>query len=55
MSKKVGNKELFIILIILIGVYALVRYINHKRGENTFHTAIIPKVDTNSNRYVYLP
>lgn len=56
MNKKVGNKELFIILIVLIGIYALVRYINHKRGENTFHTAIIPKLDTNkvSDMYIYL-
>lgn len=56
MNKKIGNKELFIILIALIGIYAIVRYIATKRGENTFHTAIIPKLDTNklSDIYIYL-
>lgn len=46
MSKKLGNKQLLYILIALIGIYAIARYINSRRGENTFHTAIIPKIDT---------
>jgi len=46
MSKKLGNKQLLVILLALVGVYFIYRYISNKRGENTFNTAIIPKIDT---------
>jgi len=47
MFKKVNNKQLLLILIVLIGIYAIGSYIKKKRNEDTFHTNIIPKLDTN--------
>jgi hypothetical protein len=54
MSKKFGNKQLFIILIILVGIYGISRYISSKRGENTFKPAIIPNIDTNKVSSIYI-
>jgi hypothetical protein len=47
MSKNLSNKQLLIILLVLAGIYGIYRFISNKKGENTFHTAIIPKIDTN--------
>jgi hypothetical protein len=47
MLKKISNTQLIYILLLLCA-FALVRYLyNKKKGENTFQTAIIPKIDTN--------
>ncbi len=46
MSKKISNTRLLVILLVLVGIYFIARYISNKRGENTFHTAIIPKIDS---------
>jgi hypothetical protein len=47
MIKKLGNKALLLILVLLLAVFGIFRYISNKRGENTFQTAIIPTIDTN--------
>ncbi|HXB12211.1 MAG TPA: DUF4340 domain-containing protein [Bacteroidia bacterium] len=54
MSKKIDNKKLLSILIILVGIYCLSRYISSKRGENTFKPAIIPNIDTNKVGSIYI-
>ncbi len=54
MSKKIGNKQLFIILIVLVGLYGISKYISSKRGENTFKPAIIPNIDTNKVSSIYI-
>jgi len=46
MIKKIGNTGLLIILVALLGVFFIARYISNKKGENTFQTAIIPKIDS---------
>ena len=46
MIKKLGNKSLLIILIALLAAFSISRYISSKKGENTFATAIIPKIDS---------
>jgi len=46
MGKRLGNTQLFIIFGILVFIYGVYRYINAKKGENTFHTHIIPKIDS---------
>lgn len=56
MIKKLGNKGLLLILALLIIVFAIARYISNKKGENTFKTAIIPKIDsTRMNGMVIFP
>ncbi len=47
MIRKLGNKGLLLILVLALAIFGLFRYISNKRGENTFKTAIIPKIDTN--------
>jgi len=54
MIKKLTNKQLLLILVVLIGIYAIGTYIKNKRGENTFHTNIIPKIDTNAVNGFYI-
>jgi hypothetical protein len=46
MIKKLGNKALLLILVLLLAVFAIARYISNKRGENTFQTSIVPKIDS---------
>ncbi len=56
MIKKIGNKGLLLILFLLLAAFCIFRYISNKRGENTFQTAIIPKIDTNKlNGMVIFP
>jgi len=47
MIRKLGNRNLLLILLALLVVFGIFRYISNKKGENTFQTAIIPKLDTN--------
>jgi hypothetical protein len=47
MIKKLGNKNLLLILVLLLAVFAIARYISNKKGENTFQTSIIPTIDSN--------
>jgi len=47
MIRKLGNKGLLLILVLLLAVLGIFRYISNKKGENTFQTAIIPKIDAN--------
>lgn len=54
MIKKLNNKQLLLILLVLAGVYAITAYIRNKKGENTFHTNIIPKIDTNKLTTFYI-
>ncbi len=54
MIKKLNNKQLALILIVLLGIYGIAKYVNTKRGENTFHTSIIPKIDTNKVNTIYI-
>lgn len=46
MIKKLTNKQLALILVILLAVFGISQFIKNKRGENTFHTALIPKIDS---------
>lgn len=46
MIKKLGNKGLLLILVLLLAVFGIVRYISARKGENTFNTTIIPKIDS---------
>jgi len=46
MIKKLGNKGLLLILVALLAIFGIARYISNKHGENTFQTAIIPKIDS---------
>ena len=46
MIKKLGNKSLLLILIVLLAIFATARYFSTKNGENTFKTAIIPHIDS---------
>jgi Domain of unknown function (DUF4340) len=56
MIKKLGNKSLLLILVLLLAVFAVFRYISNKKGENTFQTALIPKLDsTKLNGIVIFP
>ncbi len=54
MSKRVDNQKLFIILAALIALYALSRYINARRGANTFHTTLIKHFDSAKVQTVYI-
>jgi hypothetical protein len=54
MSKKIGNKELAIILIALLAIYGISRYIAKRKGENTFHTSAIPTIDSAKVSTVYI-
>lgn len=47
MIKKLGNKGLLIILVVLLAVFGIARFISNKTGENTFKTSIIPQIDSN--------
>lgn len=47
MIKKLGNKSLLLILVLLLAVFLIARYFSTRNGENTFKTAIIPHIDTN--------
>lgn len=46
MIKKLGNKALLLILIVLLAVFGIVHYVSTRNGENTFKTAIIPHIDS---------
>ncbi len=46
MIKKLGNKGLLLLLLLALAIFGLFRYISNKKGENTFKTAIIPKIDS---------
>jgi hypothetical protein len=46
MIKKLGNKALLLILVVLLAVFGIARYFSNRNGENTFKTAIIPKIDS---------
>jgi Domain of unknown function (DUF4340) len=46
MIKKIGNKGLLLILLMLLALFGLFRYISSKHSENTFQTALIPHIDT---------
>src|SRR6185312_2859829 len=46
MIKKLGNKALLLILVALLAIFGIVRYFSTRNGENTFKTAIIPKIDS---------
>jgi hypothetical protein len=46
MIKKLGNTKLFLILIAVAAVFGIFRYISSKKNENTFQTALIPKIDS---------
>src|SRR5580693_7147430 len=56
MIKKLGNRNLLLILVALLAVFGIMRYISSKKGEDTFKTAIIPKIDSAKlNRIVIIP
>jgi hypothetical protein len=56
MIRKLGNKGLVLILMLLLAVFSVFRYISNKKGENTFQTSIIPKIDSNKlNGMVIFP
>jgi len=46
MIKKLGNTGLLLILVLALALFGLFRYISNKKGENTFKTALIPKIDS---------
>ena len=46
MIKKLGNKSLLLILIVLLAIFGTARYFSTKNGENTFQTAIVPHIDS---------
>ncbi|HTB08137.1 MAG TPA: DUF4340 domain-containing protein [Bacteroidia bacterium] len=46
MIKKFSNGQLALILGILLVAFAISRYVSNKNGGNTFHTALIPKIDS---------
>jgi Domain of unknown function (DUF4340) len=46
MIKKLGNKGLLLILVALLAIFGIFRYISNRNGENTFKTALIPKIDS---------
>lgn len=54
MLKKLNNTQLLLILVALAGIYAITTYIRNKKGENTFHTNIIPKIDTTKLNAIYI-
>ena len=56
MIKKLGNKGLLLILVALLAMFGIFRYISSRKSENTFQTALIPKIDTNKlNGMVIFP
>ncbi len=46
MIKKLGNKTLLLILLVALAVFGILRYISSRKSENTFQTALIPKIDS---------
>lgn len=54
MSKKISNTKLFLILVALLALYGLSRYIDGKRGANTFHTVLIKHFDSAKVASVYI-
>ncbi len=54
MLKKLNNTQLVLILLVLAGIYGITTYIRNKKGENTFHTNIIPKIDTTKLTTFYI-
>ncbi|MGP8214929.1 MAG: DUF4340 domain-containing protein [Bacteroidia bacterium] len=54
MLNKLNNKLLLLILVVLAAIYGIASYIQHKKGENTFHTNIIPKIDSNKVTTFYI-
>jgi Domain of unknown function (DUF4340) len=46
MIKKLTNTQLLLILLALLAVFGIFRYISIKKGENTFQTNIVPKIDS---------
>lgn len=46
MIKKLGNKALLLILVLLLALFGIARYVSTRNGENTFKTAIIPHIDS---------
>jgi hypothetical protein len=46
MIKKLGNKTLLLILLAVLAVFGIFRYISSRKNENTFQTALIPKIDS---------
>jgi len=54
MIKKLNNKQLILILLALVVGYGITAYVRNKKGENTFHTNIIPKIDSNKLTTFYI-
>jgi hypothetical protein len=54
MIKKLNNKQLLLILLALGSIYGITMFIRNKKGENTFHTNIIPKIDTTKLNTMYI-
>jgi hypothetical protein len=54
MLRKLSNTQLLLILLALAGIYAITTYVHNKKGENTFHTNIIPKIDTTKLNTIYI-
>ncbi len=54
MIKKLNNKQLLLILLALAVGYGISAYLRNKKGENTFHTNIIPKIDSNKLTTFYI-
>jgi len=54
MIRKLNNTTLLLILVVLLGIYGLAKYISYKKGENTFHTHIIPKIDSNKVNTMFI-
>ncbi len=46
MIKKLGNKTLLLILLAALAVFGVFRYISSRKSENTFQTALVPKIDS---------
>jgi hypothetical protein len=46
MIKKLGNTKLILILVALLAVFGIFRYISSRKSENTFQTALIPRIDS---------
>jgi len=46
MIKKLSNKQLLFVLGVALFIYGVTTFIRNMKGENTFHTALIPKIDS---------
>lgn len=56
MSRKGNNKKLALLFFALILIFAIAEYYHYRKGENTFKTNIIPKIDTGKiNKLVIFP